>query len=145
MELDNNLNVVSVEEKPKKPKSNWAITGLYFYPKGVSKLAKSIKKSDRGEYEITTLNDFYLKKNKLKAQLLEEGFTWFDTGTFDSQLDASNMIRTIEINKDKVICCPEQIGYYKGWISKNDLKNRAKVLSKNSYGKYLYKIVEEEK
>jgi len=93
----------------------------YFYPKGVSKLAKNIKKSDRGEYEITTLNDCYLKSNKLKAQVLDDAFTWFDTGTFDSQLDAANMIRTIEKNKNKVI--------FKGWITKDKLKERAKVLT----------------
>ena len=109
MELDDNHNVISVEEKPEHPKSNYAITGLYFYPKGVSEKAKLIKPSKRGELEITSLNDLYLQEKKLKAEILGEGFTWFDTGTFDSQLDASNMIRTIQNNKDKVICCPEQI------------------------------------
>ena len=144
MELDGN-KVVSVEEKPKHPKSNYAITGLYFYPKGVSKCAKEIKPSERGELEITTLNDMYLQNNKLKAELLGEGFTWFDTGTFDSQLDAANMIRSIENNKDKVICCPEQIAYYKNWITKDQLQERATLLRKNTYGEYLQKVIDETK
>ena len=145
MEIDDKNKVLSVEEKPKKPKSNYAITGLYFYPKGVSKKAKKITPSARGELEITTLNDMYLKGTKLKAELLGEGFTWFDTGTFDSQLDAANMIKSIETNKDKVICCPEQIAYYKSWISKEKLQERADLLKKNTYGQYLQKVVDETK
>ena len=144
MELDGD-KVVSVEEKPKQPKSNYAITGLYFYPKGVADKAKEVKPSDRGELEITTLNDLYLQEDALKAEVLGEGFTWFDTGTFDSQLDAANMIKTIEYNKDKVICCPEQIAYYRGWITKEQLKERAELLKKNSYGKYLRKVINETK
>jgi len=144
MELDGH-KVISVEEKPAHPKSNYAITGLYFYPKGVSEKAKQIKPSARGELEITTLNDMYLQEGALQAELLGEGFTWFDTGTFDSQLDAANMIKSIETNKDKVICCPEQIAYYKNWISKDQLEERAKLLQKNNYGKYLMKVVKETK
>ena len=145
MEVDDRHKVISVEEKPKRPKSNLAITGLYFYPKGVAKKAKKITPSARGELEITTLNDMYLKQNKLKAELLGEGFTWFDTGTFESQLDAANMIKTIESNKDKVICCPEQIAYYKNWISKEELQKRAELLKKNTYGEYLQKVVDQTK
>ena len=145
MELDENHNVISVEEKPEQPKSNYAITGLYFYPKGVSEKAKLIKPSKRGELEITSLNDLYLQEKKLKAEILGEGFTWFDTGTFDSQLDASNMIRTIQNNKDKIICCPEQIAYYRGWITKEKLQERAELLKKNAYGEYLQKIIKETK
>lgn len=145
MEIDSNNNVISVEEKPENPKSNYAITGLYFYPKGVSKEAKLVKPSARGELEITTLNDQYLKQDKLKAELLGEGFTWFDTGTFDSQIEAANMIKAIESNKDKVICCPEQIAFYKGWIDKEQLSERAELMKKNSYGKYLSKILKETK
>lgn len=145
MELDKNNNVISVEEKPKKPKSRYAITGLYFYPKGVSEFAKTIKPSDRGELEITSLNDIYRQQGNLKAEILGEGFTWFDTGTFDSQIDAANMIRTIENNKDKVICCPEQVAYYHGWITKETLQERANLLKKNSYGKYLQKLIDETK
>ena len=144
MELDG-TKVVSVEEKPKQPKSNYAITGLYFYPKGVAEKAKTIKPSARGELEITTLNDLYLQEGILQAEILGEGFTWFDTGTFDSQLDAANMIKSIETNKDKVICCPEQIAYYRGWITKEQLEERAELLKKNTYGKYLKKVIEETK
>ena len=142
---DDNIKVISVEEKPQHPKSNYAITGLYFYPKKVAEKAKEIKPSARGELEITTLNDMYLQEGVLRAEVLGEGFTWFDTGTFDSQLDAANMIRTIENNKDKVICCPEQIAYYKNWITKDELEDRAKLLRKNTYGQYLQKVVDETK
>lgn len=145
MELDDNNNVISVEEKPENPKSNYAITGLYFYPQGVSKLAKEVKPSARGELEITTLNDMYLQNSQLKAEILGDGFTWFDTGTFDSQLDAANMIRTIQNNKDKVICCPEQIAFYKGWLTEEQLSERADLMKKNTYGKYLRKVLEEAK
>ena len=143
MEIDENNQVLSVEEKPKYPKSNYAITGLYFYPKGVSEKAKEITPSERGELEITSLNNIYLQEKRLKAEILEDEFTWFDTGTFDSELDAANMIRTIEKNKGKVICCPEQIAYYEKWISKDELQKRAKVLSKNDYGKYLQKVIDQ--
>lgn len=145
MELDENRNVLSVEEKPAHPKSNYAITGLYFYPAGVAGKAKTIKPSARGELEITTLNDLYLQQGDLKAELLGDGFTWFDTGTFDSQVDAANMIRTIETNKDKIICCPEQIAYYRGWVTKEQLQARADLLKKNTYGQYLQKVIEETK
>ena len=143
MEIDESESgtyVVSVEEKPQNPKSDYAITGLYFYPKGVSKKAKEVKPSKRGELEITTLNDMYLQDGKLKACLLGEGYTWFDTGTFESLLDAANMIRTIQNNKDRVICCPEAIAYDKKWLSKEKLIERAELLKKNSYGQYLEKL-----
>ena len=145
MEIDKDNNVLSVEEKPEHPKSDYAITGLYFYPKGVSEKAKEVKPSARGELEITTLNDMYLQEGKLKAELLGDGFAWYDTGTFESELDAANWVRTIENNKDKVICCPEQIGYYHGWIDKERLSKRAELLKKNTYGQYLEKLVRETK
>ena len=145
MEIDKDNNVLSVEEKPEKPKSDYAITGLYFYPKGVSEKAKEVKPSARGELEITTLNDMYLQEGNLKAELLGDGFAWYDTGTFESELDAANWVRTIENNKDKVICCPEQIGYYHGWVDKETLSQRAELLSKNTYGQYLKKLVKETK
>ena len=100
-----------------------------------------IKPSARGELEITTLNDMYLQQENLKACLLGDGYTWFDTGTFDSLIDASNMIRTIQNNRDKVICCPEAIAYSNNWISKDEVKGRAKLLKKNTYGKYLNKMI----
>ncbi len=142
MELDKDNNVVSVEEKPQKPKSDYAITGLYFYPKNVSVMAKDVKPSARGELEITTLNDMYLKENALKAVILGGGYTWFDTGTFDSLLDASNMIKTIEHNKDRLICSPEIIALDKGWLSVDEFAKRADLLKKNAYGKAMQKHLE---
>ena len=144
MELDKNNNVLSVEEKPKKPKSDYAITGLYFYPKGVSKMAKKVKPSARGELEITTLNDLYLQDGNLKAEILGEGFTWFDTGTFDSMMEANNMIKLVESNNGKVIACPEVIAYEKGWLSLEKLEQAADLMKKNSYGKYLIDVVAKE-
>lgn len=141
MELDSNNNVKSVEEKPEKPKSDYAITGLYFYPKNVSEKADTIKPSKRGELEITSLNDLYLQDGKLKARLLGDGYSWFDTGTFDSMLEASNMIKTLEANKDSVVCCLEALAYEKGWLSEDKLEERAELLKKNSYGKHLQKIL----
>ena len=141
-ESESGTYVLSVEEKPEHPKSDYAITGLYFYPKGVSQLAKEVKPSARGELEITTLNDMYLKSNLLKACLLGDGYTWFDTGTFDSLLDASNMIRSIQNNRDNVICCPEAIAYEKGWLSDELMDERANLMRKNSYGRYLKKVLE---
>ena len=141
MELDKNNNVLSVEEKPENPKSDFAITGLYFYPKGVAEKAKQVKPSKRNELEITSLNDMYLQEKRLKARLLREGYSWFDTGTFASLLNATNMIRTVEENRDAVICCPEKIAYDNGWLSDEELAQRAEELSKNSYGKYLKKLV----
>ncbi|MBR3660481.1 MAG: glucose-1-phosphate thymidylyltransferase RfbA [Bacilli bacterium] len=144
MELDKNNNVLSVEEKPEKPKSDYAITGLYFYPKGVSKMAKKVKPSARGELEITTLNDLYLKESKLKAELLGEGFTWFDTGTFDSMMEANNMIKLVESNNGKIIACPEMIAYEKGWMNIEELDKAANLMKKNSYGAYLVDVVTRE-
>ena len=144
MELDKQNNVLSVEEKPTNPKSDYAITGLYFYPSGVTEYAVNVKPSHRGELEITTLNDMYLQNKKLKARLLDEGYSWFDTGTFDSLLEASNMIKTIESNRDSVICCPEKIGYEKGWLSQDKLFEVAQLMKKNSYGQHLLKLVEKE-
>lgn len=143
MELDSENNVISVEEKPKFPKSDYAIVGLYFYPSGVSELAKRVEPSARGELEITTLNDFYLQQGLLKAELLESGFAWFDAGTHDSKLDASNMIRTIQNRTGQVVCCPEVVAYEKGWLTEEELGERAKVYSKNNYGKYLKSILKE--
>lgn len=141
MELDQNNNVLSVEEKPISPKSDYAISGLYFYPKGVSEKARLVKPSKRGELEITTLNELYLKEKKLKARVLGEGYSWFDTGTFDSLLEASNMIKTVENNRDSIICCPEKIAYDNKWISHKEVLKRAEMLSKNRYGQYLLKYI----
>lgn len=140
-ELDKDFNVLSVEEKPENPKSEHAITGLYFYPNDVLEKAKVIIPSKRGELEITTLNDMFLQENRLKASVLGGGYTWFDTGTDESLLDAANMIRTIQNNKDIVISCLEQIGYMNGWLSEESLEQSAELMSKNKYGKYLQKVL----
>lgn len=140
MELDESKNIISVEEKPEYPKSNFAITGLYFYPKGVSKKAKLVRPSKRGEVEITTLNQFYLEEKRLKAALLGGGFQWFDAGTFESRLDAEQFVYTTQKNSGKLIACLEQIGYDQGWLSLEALQESANVMSKNEYGKYLEKV-----
>ena len=142
--VDGKVKIKSVEEKPLKPKSNYAITGLYFYPKGVSKKAKDIKPSARGELEITSLNDMYLKDDKLLGELLGGGFSWFDTGTFDSQFDAVSNVKSIQQNRGRLIACLEQIAYDNGWITLEELKIRAEILKKNSYGKFLLNKIEEE-
>ena len=134
--------IISVEEKPENPKSNFAITGLYFYPKGVSKKAKLVRPSKRNELEITSLNDMYLKEDRLLAELLGGGFSWYVTGTFESQLGAANAIRVYQTNRGKVLSCLEQIGYKNGWLSRELLEERAKELSKNTYGKYLRKVLD---
>ena len=144
MEIDESESgtyVISVEEKPKHPKSDYAITGLYFYPKGVAKEAKKVTPSARGELEITSLNNQYLRANQLKACLLGDGFTWFDTGTHDSLLEAANMISAIQKNKDKVVCCPEVIAYEKGWLSDEMMQQSADLMHKNNYRKYLSKVL----
>lgn len=145
MELDSKKNVISVEEKPLNPKSDYAITGLYFYPKGVSAYAKKIKPSHRGELEITDLNDLYLQEKNLKAELLGDGYTWYDTGTFESMNEASNMIRSIQRQGDRVICCPEKIAFDQNWMTKEKLLERAELLRKNSYGEYLLKVANKRK
>lgn len=142
MELDADGRILSIEEKPAVPKSDFAVTGLYFYPAGVSEYAKQVIPSARGEIEISTLNDMYLQAGKLNGQLLGNGFCWFDTGTFDSQMDAAVMIRALEANQSRVIACPEQIAFDKGWITAEQLAERAELLKKNSYGAFLRKVLE---
>ena len=139
MEIDENRNVLSVEEKPTQPKSDFAITGLYFYDNSVVDKASRVEKSARGEYEITDLNRMYLEEGKLKAELLGGGYAWFDTGLTDSLLDASTTIKTLQNLRDSIISCPEQIAYKNGWISDEDLLQRAELLHKNDYGRYLRK------
>ena len=143
MEIDENQNVLSVEEKPEEPKSDFAITGLY--PKGVSEKAKRVTPSKRGELEITTLNDMYLKEGKLRAELLGGGFTWFDTGTVDSMMEANNMIQLVQKNNGKIISCPEAIAFKNGWITDEELLESAKEMSKNDYGKYLLEVANKKK
>tara|TARA_B100001057_G_scaffold80729_1_gene76007 strand:- start:4253 stop:5128 length:876 start_codon:yes stop_codon:yes gene_type:complete len=141
VENDQNGNVISIEEKPKFPKSNYAVVGLYFYPNSVIEMAKKIKPSKRGELEITSINQNYLKDKKLKVELLDKDFTWLDSGTHESMLEASNYIHTIEKRKGRKVACIEEIAYLIGLISKNDLINLAKPIQNNQYGKYLIEKV----
>ncbi len=143
IEIDQHSNAVSIEEKPLKPKSNLAVTGLYFYDEHVVDYAKSIKPSARGELEITDLNRIYLQKNKLSVATLGRGFAWLDTGTHESLLDASLFIQTIERRQGMKIAVPEEIAYRMGYINNKQLEILAEVLNKNSYGQYLYHVAKE--
>ena len=137
VEFDENGNVLSVEEKPKNPKSNYCITGLYFYPKGVSKMAKDVQPSARGELEITTLNDMYLKQGDLRVELLGRGFAWLDTGTMDSLVDAADFVRMVEKRQGIKISAPEEIAYRYGWINREELMESAEQYGKSPYGEHL--------
>lgn len=140
--FDENGHVLSVEEKPKDPKSNYAITGLYFYPAGVSEKAALVKPSPRGELEITTLNGIYLAERNLHVQILGRGFAWMDTGTMESLLDAADFVRMIESRQGIIISAPEEIGYRKGWISKEELVNDAERYGKSLYGQHLRTVAD---
>lgn len=140
MAFDNDWNVVSVEEKPKHPKSNYCITGLYFYPSGVSSKAKQVKPSARGEYEITSLNEIYLKQKVLRAKILGRGYAWLDTGTMDSLVEATTFVQMIEKRQGVKISAPEEIAYRKGWISKEELLASAAKYGKSPYGLHLNKV-----
>jgi len=142
IEFDKKQKVLSIEEKPEKPKSNYCATGLYFYGKGVSNYAKAVKPSARGEYEITDLNNLYLKEGKLNATLLGRGYAWLDTGTPESLLEAANFINLIEKRQTIKIAVLEEIGYKNGWITKEKLLEAAKKYGKSEYGKYLTKVVQ---
>jgi glucose-1-phosphate thymidylyltransferase len=139
-EFDANGKVTSIEEKPTEPKSNYAVVGLYFYPNSVVQVAKSIKPSHRGELEITTVNQEYLKKDALKVELMGRGFAWLDTGTHESLIEASNFIETLQKRTGLMVSCPEEIAYKRGFITKEQVAELAKPLSKNDYGKYLLKL-----
>lgn len=137
VEFDDHYNAVSIEEKPVKPKSKYAVTGLYFYDNDVIEIAKNIKPSERGELEITTVNQIYLKNNKLKVELLGRGFAWLDTGTHDSLLDAASFVETIEKRQGFKVACLEEIAYRQGWLSSDKIKQQSAKLAKTNYGKYL--------
>lgn len=140
VELDSKGNALSIEEKPANPKSNYCVTGLYFYPKGVSKLAKTIKPSARGELEITSLNNIYLSEKKLHVTTLGRGYSWLDTGTHESLIDAGQYIKSLEEHQTLKVCCPEEIGYKNGWISKEKLLAMGELMKKNQYGQHLLNV-----
>ena len=143
-EFDKDGNCLSIEEKPTHPKSNYAVVGLYFYPNSVVEIAKNIKPSARGELEITTVNQEYLKRNSLMVQTLQRGFAWLDTGTHDSLSEASTFIEVIEKRQGLKIACLEEIAYKRGWINAEQLEMIAMPMSKNDYGKYLLKLINKE-
>jgi len=140
-EFDDNNQVISLEEKPAKPKSNFAVTGLYFYDEQVVDLAKGLKPSPRGELEITDLNKLYLAQKNLSVEIMDRGYAWLDTGTHDSLLDAGQFISTIENRQGLKVACPEEVAYRQGWISASQLEDLAKPLLKNQYGQYLMKFL----
>jgi len=140
-EFNADNQVISLEEKPQQPKSNYAVTGLYFYDQRVVELANNLKPSSRGELEITDLNKLYLDKNELFVEMMDRGYAWLDTGTHDSLLDAGQFISTIENRQGLKVACPEEIAYRKQWITTSDLENLAKPLLKNQYGEYLIKLI----
>ena len=141
VEFDKNKKVLSIEEKPKNPKSNFAITGLYFYDNNVIEMAKSVKPSDRGELEITTLNQMYLERGELNVETLGRGFAWLDTGTIESLLEATMFVETIEKRQGYKIACLEEIAFNNAWLTLDQVRNTARVLNKNSYGKYLQGLI----
>lgn len=142
VEFDRNGKAISIEEKPKNPKSNYCVTGLYFYDNRVVEYAKNLKPSARGELEITDLNRIYLEDNSLNVELLGQGFTWLDTGTHESLVDATNFVKTVEQHQHRKIACLEEIGYLNGWISKEEVLKVYEVLKKNQYGQYLKDVLD---
>ena len=142
VEFDASGKAISIEEKPEHPKSNYCVTGLYFYDNKVVEYAKSLQPSARGELEITDLNKIYLEKGQLNVELLGQGFTWLDTGTHESLVDATNFVKTVETHQHRKIACLEEIGYLNGWISKEDVMKTYEVLKKNQYGAYLKDVVD---
>ena len=143
VEFDKEGKAVSIEEKPAQPKSNYCVTGLYFYDNKVVECAKNLKPSARGELEITDLNRIYLENNELNVELLGQGFTWLDTGTHESLVEATNFVKTVETHQHRKIACLEEIAYLNGWISKEDVLKVYEVLKKNQYGQYLKDVLDE--
>ena len=142
VEFDHEGKVVSIEEKPEYPKSNYCVTGLYFYDNKVVEYAKSLKPSARGELEITDLNRIYLEEGRLNVELLGQGFTWLDTGTHESLVDATNFVKTIETHQHRKIACLEEIAYLNGWITKEEVLKTYEIVKKNQYGQYLKDVLD---
>ena len=142
VEFDSHGRAVSIEEKPSSPKSNYAVTGLYFYDNRVIEFAESLKPSKRGELEITDLNRIYLERGELNVELLGQGFTWLDTGTHESLADATNFVKTLETHQHRKIACLEEIAYFNGWITREEVLKVAESLRKNQYGQYLLDVLE---
>ena len=142
VEFDAQGRAVSIEEKPQNPKSNWAVTGLYFYDNRVVQYAKGLKPSARGELEITDLNRIYLEQGNLNVELLGQGFTWLDTGTHESLVDATNFVKTVETHQHRKIACLEEIAFLNGWITREDVMKVYEVLKKNQYGQYLKDVLD---
>ncbi|MFC3395020.1 glucose-1-phosphate thymidylyltransferase RfbA [Brenneria rubrifaciens] len=142
VDFDDKYRALSIEEKPAKPKSNWAVTGLYFYDQNVVEMAKLIKPSSRGELEITTLNQMYLDQRKLNVELLGRGFAWLDTGTHESLLEASQFVHTIEKRQGFKVACLEEIAFRKGWLTAVEVSEQAKLMAKTQYGRYLAHLIE---
>lgn len=140
VELDENYNAISIEEKPKKPKSNYCVTGLYFYPSGISNIAKEIKPSDRGELEITAINNIYLKHKKLHVTTLGRGYSWLDTGTHESLIDAGEYIKVLEEHQGLKVCCPEETAFVNGWITREQLIETGITMENNQYGQHLLNV-----
>ncbi len=143
VEFDENFKALSIEEKPAHPKSNYAVTGLYFYDNDVVRIAKSIKPSARGELEITAVNNEYLQRGELRVRRLGRGYAWLDTGTHDSMLDAANFIRTIETRQGLQVACLQEIAYDNGWMTKDQIRDSIKDMLKTNYGQYLQKLIED--
>jgi glucose-1-phosphate thymidylyltransferase len=143
VEFDRNRHAMSIEEKPRSPKSNYAVTGLYFYDSQVCEIAASIKRSPRGELEITDINRAYLERGALNVQLMGRGMAWLDTGTHESLLEAGQFIATIENRQGLKVACPEEIAFRKGYIDSSQMRKLAEPLKKNGYGRYLMQIIEE--
>jgi glucose-1-phosphate thymidylyltransferase len=141
VDFDENMRALSIEEKPKHPKSNYAVTGLYFYDNDVIEIAKKVKPSSRGELEITCVNNAYLERGDLNVELLGRGFAWLDTGTHESLLEAAQFVETLEKRQGYKVACLEEIAFNQGWLSKDDLVARGQLMSKNSYGQYLLSLV----
>ncbi len=144
VEFDEDFHALSIEEKPLKPRSNYAVTGLYFYDRQVCDIAAEIKPSARGEFEITDINLHYLQHQQLKVEMMGRGYAWFDTGTHDSLIDAASFIATLQKRQGLMVACPEEIAYYRGWIDAEQLNRLAAPLEKNGYGKYLKRILSDQ-